>query len=106
MNYKERQDIIANSPISFSYLKRFNAAAGVLHLVQGILMLTAGLLLNWPVKIFTFYLNAANHPPWLPGIQPLFSFSNLGVILASFPLISAEHISRLPTLRTKVTTTT
>lgn len=89
MNYKERQEIIANSPISFGYLKRFNAAAGVLHLVQGILMLTLGLLLKWPIQVFTSYLKVAGPPPWLPSSQPLFTFNNLGVILASFPLISA-----------------
>lgn len=89
MNYKERQEIIAHSPISFGYLKRFNAAAGALHLIQGILMLTLGVVLNWPVKIYTFYLKAAGPPPWTPNPQALFSFNNLGILLASFPLISA-----------------
>ena len=46
MNFKERQEIIAKSPISFQYLKRFNAAAFVLHLIQGILMLVLGLSSN------------------------------------------------------------
>jgi hypothetical protein len=88
MNYKERQDLIARSPISFPYLKRFNAAAGVLHLVQGILMLALGFLLNWPLNLYTFYLKVGPLP-WSPSIQPLLSFNNLGIILASFPLISA-----------------
>jgi len=39
MEYQKRQEIIASSPVSFKYLKRFNAVAGVLHLVQGIMML-------------------------------------------------------------------
>jgi hypothetical protein len=90
MNYKERQEIIARSPISFAYLKRFNVAAGVLHLVQGILMLTLGFVLKWPINVYTFYLRVAGPPPWSPTVsQPLFTFNNLGVILASFPLISA-----------------
>ena len=89
MNFKERQEIIARSPISFAYLKRFNAAAGILHLIQGILMLALGFVLNWPVKVYTFYLNTTGPPPWSPNIQALFAFNNLGVILASFPLISA-----------------
>jgi hypothetical protein len=88
MNYKERQETIAHSPISFPYLKRFNAAAGILHLIQGILMLALGFMLNWPLKIYTFYLNVGPLP-WVPGRQELFSFNNLGIILASFPLISA-----------------
>jgi hypothetical protein len=52
-------------------------------------MLTLGFLLNWPVKMYTFYLNVVGPPPWLPGIQSLFTFNNLGLILAAFPLISA-----------------
>jgi len=89
MNYKERQEIIAKSPISFPYLKRFNAAAGALHLIQGILMLTLGFLLKWPIGIYTFYLKTTGPPPWLPNSQLLFTFDNLGVVLAAFPLISA-----------------
>jgi hypothetical protein len=91
MNYKERQEIIASSPISFPYLKRFNAAAGVLHLIQGILMLALGVLLTWPIRLHTSYLDIGGSNPssWMSGVQPLFTFSNLGVILASFPLISA-----------------
>jgi hypothetical protein len=91
MNYKERQEIIAKSPISFPYLKRFNAAAGVLHLIQGVLMLTLGIVLTWPIQVHTSYLNIGGPNPslWSSGVQPLFTFNNLGLILASFPLISA-----------------
>ena len=90
MDYKKRQEIIARSPISFPYLKRFNAAASVLHLIQGVLMLTLGFMLKWPVKVYTTYLNTFGPPQnWSPNPQPLFTINNLGVILASFPLISA-----------------
>ncbi len=95
MNHKERQEIIASSPISFKYLKRFNTAAGVLHLVQGITMLTLGLLLDWSRDIYTFYLDidiVSISPPVfevIPKPQIVFTVSYLGAILASFPLISA-----------------
>jgi len=95
MNYKERQKIIADSPISFKYLKRFNIAAGVLHLVQGITMLALGLMLDWSRDIYTFYLDidiiSINPPVFqvIPKPQIVFTVSYLGVILASFPLISA-----------------
>ena len=95
MNYKERQKIIASSPISFSYLKRFNAAAGILHLIQGIIMLSLGTLLEWERNIYTFYLklNIITGPPLqievMPDPQILFTVGYLGVIVASFPLISA-----------------
>jgi len=95
MNYKERQETIASSPISFKYLKRFNIAAGVLHLVQGITMLALGLLLDWSRDIYTFYLDIdiiSISPPVfevIPKPQIVFTFSFLGAILASFPLISA-----------------
>jgi len=92
MDYRKRQEIIASSPISFGYLKRFNAAAGVLHLIQGIMMLTLGLMLKWSRDIYTFYLQLTGSPlnfTALPHPQILFTVTNLGLILASFPLISA-----------------
>ena len=95
MNYKERQEIISTSPISFGYLKRFNTAAGILHLAQGIIMLSLGSLLEWEQKIYTFYLklNIDLGPPLqfevMPDPQVLFTLGYLGVIVASFPLISA-----------------
>jgi hypothetical protein len=95
MNYKERREIIASSPISFPYLKRFNAAAGVLHLIQGIIMLWLGGLLEWERDLYTFYLklNIITGPPVqievMPDPQVLFTLGYLGVIVASFPLMSA-----------------
>jgi hypothetical protein len=95
MNFRERQEIIAKSPISFSHLKGFNLGAGVLHLIQGILMLSLGTLLKWNRDIYTFYLRLSiiPGPPFrieaLPSPQILFTASYLGVIVASFPLISA-----------------
>lgn len=95
MNYKERQEIIANSPISFAYLKRFNTAAGALHLIQGIIMLILGGLLEWNRSIYTFYLEiniAAERA--IPNPQILTNIGYLGVIVASFPLLSAlAHFS-------------
>lgn len=95
MNFKERQEIIAKSPISFGYLKRFNLGAGILHLITGMLMLSLGTLLKWNRDIYTFYLKLSINtgPPLkieaLPNPQILFTASYLGVIVASFPLISA-----------------
>ena len=95
MNFRERQEIIAKSTISFGYLKRFNLGAGILHLIQGILMLSLGTLLNWERTIYTFYLklNIMTGPPLVivvtPNPQVFFTLSYLGVIVASFPLISA-----------------
>jgi hypothetical protein len=81
MDYKKRQEIIAGSPISFAYLKRFNIAAGVLHLIQGVLMLALGLLLTWSRDVYTFYLKIGGSPPHftaIPNPQVLFTISNLG----------------------------
>ncbi len=95
MNYKERQEIIAKSPISFTYLKKFNLGAGSLHLIQGILMLILGTLLTWERPIYTFYLKFSitpGPPPVFdiaPNPQILFTLSYIGVIVASFPLLSA-----------------
>jgi hypothetical protein len=95
MNAKERQETIAKSPISFGYLKRFNTGAGILHLIQGILMLSLGTLLKWDRAIYTFYLklNIITGPPLKievgPNPQIFFTATYLGVMVASFPLISA-----------------
>jgi hypothetical protein len=95
LNYEERQKIIAKSPISFSYLKRFNLGAGILHLSQGVLMLALGTLISWERTIYTFYLkfNVIPGPPSIfevaPDPQVWFTLSYLGVIVASFPLLSA-----------------
>ncbi|MFZ7137334.1 MAG: heliorhodopsin HeR [archaeon] len=90
MNSEERKRIIAKSPISFKYLKRFNTAAGILHLIQGIIMLALGLQLEWSRDIYTFYMkfDITNFTA-VPDPQIFFSISYLGAILASFPLISA-----------------
>jgi hypothetical protein len=100
MDYRKRQEIIASSTISPKYLKRFNAAAGVLHLVQGIIMLVLGGLLEWERDIYTFYLdfNLVIGPPLeiqvVPNPQILFTVGYLGLFVASFPLISAlAHFS-------------
>jgi len=95
MNSEERKKIIAKSPISFNYLKRFNTAAGILHLVQGIIMLVLGLQLEWSRDIYTFYmkLNIVSTDTTVitavPDPQVFFNIGYLGAILASFPLISA-----------------
>ena len=97
MNYKERQEIIAKSPISFQYLRRFNIGAGTLQLINGIAILALTFALKWPkgTDIYTFYLSfshvSATNPmiTAVPNPQVLFTISYLGVLLAAFPLISA-----------------
>ena len=94
MNYKERQEIISKSTISFDYLKKFNRNMGILHLVQGILMLTVGLFLEFSRDIYTFYLKfELISPPdnfqILPDPQVIFTVTYVGAILASFLLMSA-----------------
>jgi hypothetical protein len=95
LNYKDRQEIISKSPISFSYLKKFNLGAGILHLSQGIIMLVLGTLLTWEQEIYTFYPKfniIPGNPPIFniaPNPQIWFTLSYLGVIVASFPLLSA-----------------
>jgi len=95
MNSEERKTIIAKSPISFKYLKRFNTAAGILHLVQGIIMLVLGLQLEWSRDIYTFYMKLSivsadtTVITAVPDPQVFFTIGYLGAILASFLLISA-----------------
>jgi hypothetical protein len=95
MDNKERLERIAKSPISFGYLKRLNTAAGTLHLIQGIIMLSLGFLLTWSRDIYTVYLQFSHVSPTDPAItaapypQVFFTISYLGVLLGAFPLISA-----------------
>ncbi len=95
MNTVERQEIIAKSPISFAYLKRFNTAAGILHLIQGLLMLSLGTMLEWERNIYTFYtkITITQGPPLVfevvPDPQIMITIGYIGVIVASFPLLSA-----------------
>jgi len=97
MNFKERQEIIAKSPISFLYLKRFNIGAGILQLMNGIIILALTFALTWPkgTDIYTFYLTFQHISPTTPAFigapspQVIFSVNHLGALLAAFPLISA-----------------
>ena len=93
MNFKERQEIIANSRITSDYLKRFNRNAGIIHLIQGVLMLTAGLALEFTRDLYTFYLKFEQVSPGVfeifPDPQTLFTVSYVGALLASFLLMSA-----------------
>ncbi len=70
MKYKERQEIIARSPISLGYLKKFNIGAGTLQLISGIAILALTFLLTWPkgTDIYTFYLTFAHVSPTNPAI--------------------------------------
>jgi len=98
MNYKERQEIIAKSPISFAYLKRFNTGAGILHFVQGIAMVALGLYKAYGLNIYTFYLKfvlpySPSNPTAKfiisPNPQVLFTIGYIGAVAALFPLMSA-----------------
>jgi len=93
MNRAERLENIAKSPISFAYLKRFNMGAGILHFVQGIVMVALGLSKTYNRDIYTFYLkfNSINPPIIQVGPDPkiLLTIGYIGVVAALFPLISA-----------------
>lgn len=97
MDYQKRQEIISQSPISFGYLRRFNIGAGILQLINAIIMLALTFSLTWPsgTDIYTFYLKFEHITPTTPAFfatpnpQVFFTIENLGLLLAAFPLISA-----------------
>lgn len=86
-------------PITFSYLRKFNKAMGVLHLVQGLLILTLGLIVenvrNFSIDIYTYYLGIKELRPDGPPIfeptpEVIFTFQNIaGILLSTFLLMSA-----------------
>lgn len=100
MNFRERREIIAKSTITQSHLRKMNTAAGVLHLVQGLVMLYLGLSLEWTRDVYTFYINfniISIDPPVFevgPLPQIWITLTSIGAILASFPLMSSiAHFS-------------
>jgi hypothetical protein len=105
MDNDERREIISKSPISFEGLRKLNMGAGSLHLIQGILMIALGILLTWNRDIYTFYLKFQVIPPNMFKVAPdptvAFTVGYLGVILASFLLISAAAHFIIAFLRNK-----
>lgn len=95
MDNEQRREIISKSPITFAGLRKMNIGAGILHLIQGILLIILGFSLEWTRDIYTFYINfkvISLTPPSfqvLPDPQVIFTVEYIGVILASFLLISA-----------------
>jgi len=95
MNTAQETEGASSSSISFSYLKKFNIGAGVLHLITGALMLFLGLTLEWSQDVYTIYLDfeIISYDPFefqvIPTPEVLFTLTNIGVILASFPLMSS-----------------
>lgn len=96
MNAGERREVIAKSPITFAYLRRFNLYAGLLHAVQGVTMLVLGFSLGWSRDIYTFYLKIVRSGPpptsaftIVPDPRVLVHVGDLGAILSSFLLLSA-----------------
>ena len=94
MNYEERQKIIASSPISLSYLKRFNTAAGILHLTQGIVMLLLGLLLEWTRDVYIFYLKLNIVSPGPPPVFDAVSNPEVLFIVGNACIICGSNSSQ------------
>jgi hypothetical protein len=102
-----RRELIAKSSITISGLRKLNIGAGILHLIQGVIMLGLGLTLTWNREIYTFYIKfkilSLNPPNFqvLPSPQVAFNLGYLGVILSSFLLISAAAHFTIAFLRMK-----
>ena len=102
-----RSEIIAKSPISYSSLRKLNIWAGIFLLIQGIIMVALGYILDWKQAIYTFYLKfkiISLFPPSFQ-IQPdptvAFTISHLGIILSSFLFISAIALLTIAFLKNK-----
>ena len=107
MDNDKRREIIAKSPITFEGLRKLNIGAGSLHLIQGLIMIALGLWLTWTQDIYTFYLKfkiISLSPPAFqiaPDPTVAFTVGYLGVILASFLLISAIAHFTIAFVKTK-----
>ena len=85
--------LIPESPITFEYLTKFNRNMGILHLIQGVLMIFLGFVLDFARPIYTFYLRFEEIAPDTfliePNAQIFFTFRLLGMFVGSFLLMSA-----------------
>ncbi|MBN1803183.1 MAG: heliorhodopsin HeR [Candidatus Lokiarchaeota archaeon] len=88
---KKDEWLIPKSDISFEYLKRFNRNMGLLHLVQGLLMVFLGFLpqLSYSNDVYTFYLEFQYPIGVVPNPEVIFTFTALGAFVGSFLLMSA-----------------
>ncbi len=90
---------VEDSKITFAYLRKFNLAMGILHLIQGLLILTLGIVVenvrDFSIDIYTFYLGIKelrqDGPPLFePEPEVFFTFQNIaGILLSTFLLMSA-----------------
>lgn len=76
------------SKISFSYLRKFNLAMGILHLIQAIAMAYLGTVLDFSRDIYTFYLSFEMGSP-KPIPEVAFTFSAVGLWVSAFLGMSA-----------------
>jgi hypothetical protein len=102
-----RREIISKSPISYSGLRKLNIWAGIFLLIQGIIMVVLGYILDWKQAIYTFYLKfkiISLAPPSfqiLPDPNVAFTVNHLGIILSSFLFISAIALLAIAFVKNK-----
>jgi hypothetical protein len=79
------------STISPKFLTKFNKIMFVLHLVQGLLMIFLGTLLEFSRQLYTFYYNYSGLPLIPPYVdpKPIYDFTALGAAVGAFLLMSA-----------------
>lgn len=86
---------VEDSPISFSYLRKFNLGMGILHTVQAVIMALLGISSDFTRPIQTFYLDfvgAGNGPEgssFAPTPETWFVFDSVGLWVAGFLGMSA-----------------
>lgn len=80
------------SPISPEYLVKFNKLMFLLHLVQGILMIALGQILEFSRDLYVFYFDYSRIGQGIspaPAPQVVYEFTALGALVGSFLLMSA-----------------
>ncbi|MBD3350316.1 MAG: hypothetical protein GF364_02415 [Candidatus Lokiarchaeota archaeon] len=81
-----------DSPIKPEYLTKFNKIMALLHLVQGILMIILGTIIDFPFQIYTFYFDYSGVGEGFPPVldpQQIYTFNALGAAVGSFLLMSS-----------------
>jgi hypothetical protein len=88
---KKTEDKEWSSPITPEYLTKFNKIMFIMHLIQGLLMIFLGTILDFERELYVFYFNYSGLPVTPPYVDPqvAFTFTALGATVGSFLLMSS-----------------
>src|SRR6056297_2401935 len=92
LNNDENSEKEWDSPITPEYYVKYNKKMFVLHLIQGVLMIILGTILDFSRDLYTFYYDYSGlneGVPPAPNPEVAIEFTALGALVGTFLLMSA-----------------